>query len=126
MRCSLVEREVDRPAGHRRWVQQRLDRWVRRVDRAAPFPSNTPSPARDRLAGSRPCRPHATQVESDEVERQFLLSLVAIRPEWPLLKIPHLERMPGIRWKLQNLARLQKSDPMRFTEQFEMLAKLLG
>ena len=35
------------------------------------------------------------------VERQFLISLVAAKPEWKLLGSDHLEYLPGIRWKLQ-------------------------
>jgi hypothetical protein len=62
----------------------------------------------------------------DADERQFLLSLVANRPEWSLLKLEHLERMPGVRWKLRNLERLQKSNPRRFAEQSDALAQLLA
>ena len=62
----------------------------------------------------------------DTNERQFLLSLVANRPEWPLLGIAHLEHLPGIRWKLQNLQRLQKSNAKKFAEQSDALARLLG
>jgi hypothetical protein len=43
-------------------------------------------------------------------ERPFLLSLVAAEPEWPLLGVPHLEQLPGLRWKLQNLERLRKTN----------------
>src|SRR5271168_789044 len=39
-------------------------------------------------------------------ERRFLLSLVAAEPEWPLLGLEHLEQLPGLQWKLQNLERL--------------------
>jgi len=58
-------------------------------------------------------------------ERQFLLSLVAAEPAWNLLGVPHLEKLPGLRWKLQNLERLQKSDAKKFGEQADALARLL-
>ena len=61
----------------------------------------------------------------DTNERQFLLSLVANKPEWPLLGIAHLEHLPGIRWKRQNLQRLQKSNAKKFAEQSDALARLL-
>jgi len=61
----------------------------------------------------------------DTNERQFLLSLVANKPEWPLLGIAHLEKLPGIRWKRQNLQRLQKSNAKKFAEQSDALARLL-
>ncbi len=62
----------------------------------------------------------------DAAERKFLLSLVANKPEWELLGIGHLQELPGIRWKLQNLERLQKSNPKKFTEQSDILARRLS
>ena len=59
-------------------------------------------------------------------ERQFLLSLVAAAPEWELLGVPHLEQLPGVRWKLQNLERLRKANPRKFVEQSDALARLLA
>ncbi len=59
-------------------------------------------------------------------ERQFLLSLVAAKPEWPLLGMPHLEQLPGLRWKLQNLERLRKTNARKFAEQSDTLARRLG
>lgn len=61
----------------------------------------------------------------DEDERGFLLSLVAGRPEWPLLRIAHLEHLPGIRWKLHNLALLEQKSPRKFAEQIDALARRL-
>ena len=58
-------------------------------------------------------------------ERRFLLSLVAAEPEWALLGVPHLEQLPGVRWKLQNLGRLRKADARKFAEQSDALARLL-
>ena len=62
----------------------------------------------------------------DADERGFLLSLVAGRPQWPLLGIAHLEHLPGIRWKLYNLARLERKTPGKFAEQAEALAQRLN
>lgn len=62
----------------------------------------------------------------DEDERRFLLSLVASRPEWPLLGIAHAEHLPGLRWKLHNLAQLELKSPGKFAEQAEALAQRLG
>ena len=59
-------------------------------------------------------------------ERRFLLSLVAAEPEWSLLGVPHLEQLPGPRWKLQNLERLRKANARKFAEQSDTLARLLG
>ena len=62
----------------------------------------------------------------DADECHFLLSLVAGGPEWPLLGIAHAEQLPGIRWKLHNLAQLQRKSPRKFAEQAETLAQRLG
>jgi predicted nucleotidyltransferase component of viral defense system len=59
-------------------------------------------------------------------ERRFLRSLVAADPEWPLLGLPHLEQLPGLRWKLQNLEGLRNSNPRKFATQSDALARLLG
>ncbi len=62
----------------------------------------------------------------DASERQFLLSLVANRPEWALLDLPHLQDLPGVRWKLHNLDRLQKSNAKKFVQQLDALTDRLG
>ena len=59
-------------------------------------------------------------------ERRFLLSLVAAKPEWSLLGVPHLEQLPGLKWKLQNLERLRKSNAKKFAEQSDALARHLN
>jgi predicted nucleotidyltransferase component of viral defense system len=59
-------------------------------------------------------------------ERKFLLSLVAAEPDWALLGLSHLEHLPAIRWKLQNLEKLKQADPARFAQQYETLAGLLA
>jgi hypothetical protein len=80
----------------------------------------------------RPFVPHLCATQSHELqqgldagERRFLLSLVANQPEWPLLGLEHLEHLPGIRWKLHNLERLQKTNARKFLEQSETLGRLL-
>ena len=49
----------------------------------------------------------------DANEREFLRTLVQAKPTWSLLDIPHLEELPAIRWRLQNLAQLQQDNPAR-------------
>jgi hypothetical protein len=58
-------------------------------------------------------------------ERRFLLSLVAAKPEWSLLGVPHLEQLPALKWKLQNLEKLRKSNAKKFAEQSDALARHL-
>ncbi len=62
----------------------------------------------------------------DAAERAFLLSLARNAPNWDLLGIEHLEQLPGIRWKLENLGRLAKANPKKLKAQAQELERLLG
>lgn len=50
----------------------------------------------------------------DEAEREFLRSLVRARPAWSLLGIPHAADLPALRWRLENLRELERTQPARF------------
>lgn len=80
----------------------------------------------DALLAARERMMHELQQGLTKDERRFLLSLVAAEPEWAVLGVPHLEQLPGLRWKLQNLERLRKADPRKFAEQKDTLARLFG
>ncbi len=54
-------------------------------------------------------------------QRKFLLGLVVGEPDWQLMRCPHLSQLPAIRWKLQNLAKLKKSNSRKFSQQAEEL-----
>jgi hypothetical protein len=41
-----------------------------------------------------------------DAERRFLVSLKEGRPDWALLAIPGADALPGVRWKLQNIAKM--------------------
>ena len=86
---------------------------------AEPVPLDSLLTARERMV-------REIQQGLDDDERRFLLSLAAGTPEWSLLGIAHLEHLPGIRWKLHNLAQLQKADAKKFAEQADALAARLG
>ena len=57
---------------------------------------------------------HELPAALDASEREFLRSLVRAKPDWSLLGIPHLAELPAIRWRLQNLEQLSRSQPDRF------------
>ncbi|MGA3008555.1 MAG: nucleotidyl transferase AbiEii/AbiGii toxin family protein [Opitutaceae bacterium] len=61
-----------------------------------------------------------------EAHKRFLLGLVAGAPPWDAMKFPHLADLPAVRWKLQNLARLKKSNPARFQMQTDELQRLFS
>lgn len=58
--------------------------------------------------------------------KNFLLDFVSLNPDFSTLGIPNLDRMPAIRWKLQNLEKLKKSNPEKFNEQYMKLAHLFS
>lgn len=57
----------------------------------------------------------------DDDERAFLLSLKRGEPNWDLLGIAEIARLPALQWKLQNVRRLIKSNP---TKHKKLLTKL--
>lgn len=57
--------------------------------------------------------------------RAFLLGLVQADPDWSLMKCSHLQDLPAIRWKLENLLRLKQSRPEKFAQQAADLAAKL-
>ena len=56
-------------------------------------------------------------------EKNFLLSLKDGEPDWKLLELPGVERLPGIRWKLENIRQMA---PKKRSEQSARLRKVLG
>jgi hypothetical protein len=62
----------------------------------------------------------------DANDCEFLRSLVRARPDWSLLSIPHLEELPAIRWRMQNLEQLSRSQPDRFRALADALDERLG
>lgn len=58
--------------------------------------------------------------------KSFLLDFVSLTPDFSVLGIPNLDRMPAIRWKLQNLEKLKKTNPGKFNEQYDALVRLFS
>ncbi len=91
------------------------------------FPGMTEEPVElEALLAARDRMVRELQQGLSAAERHFLLSVVGAEPEWSLLGIEHLERLPALRWKLQNLQRLRKANPRKFAQQSAVLAGLLS
>lgn len=56
-----------------------------------------------------------------ENHRSFLSGLVRSEPDWTLMKCGHLSEMPAIRWKIDNIAKLKKTNAKKFVAQAESL-----
>ena len=61
-----------------------------------------------------------------DAQRRFLLSVANTEPEWNLMSCEHLSELPALRWKLQNLAKLKKSNPRKLEQQADELRVKLG
>ena len=61
----------------------------------------------------------------DTNERQFLRTLARAEPDWSLLEIPHLKLLPAIRWKLQNLEKLARTNPAKLRAMSDALEERL-
>ena len=79
------------------------------------------SAARLKMQASRPMHQQGLTL----YEHRFLLSRVAAEPDWSLLGVPHFEQLPGLKWKLQNLERLRKSNAKKLAEQSDALERHL-
>jgi Nucleotidyl transferase AbiEii toxin, Type IV TA system len=58
-----------------------------------------------------------------EAHKAFLTGFVKMEPDWSLMVYPHLPEMPAIRWKMQNLAKLKKTNPKKFQQQSDDFAR---
>ncbi len=59
----------------------------------------------------------------DRNEKDFLLSLKQGEPQWDLLGIEHLHRLPALQWKLINI---RKMDRLKRLEALKRLTEVLG
>lgn len=55
-------------------------------------------------------------------DKKFLMSIKNLNPVW---EIHDFENFPAVRWKLQNLEKLQKSNPQKHKKQADLLQKHL-
>ena len=111
---QVVECFVCYLAGHNRPVHEVL--FSRDVDMSSAFENEFAGMARNPITLAE--LQHVRRKLKKELpaglmpnHRQFLLGLVAGEPDSRLMKCPHLLQLPAIRWKLQNLAKLKKSNP---------------
>ena len=115
-------------ASHNRPVHEVLFPSVRDIRREFEhnFTGMTAEPVElEALLAARERMVRELQQELTADERRFLLTLVTAEPEWSLLGVPHLDQLPGVLWKLQNLDRLRKANARKFAEQSDTLARLL-
>lgn len=63
-----------------------------------------------------------TELDSDE--RCFLLSIKQGDPKWDILGIQHLAELPALKWKLQNIARMDRKKHAAALEKLRRVLRL--
>jgi predicted nucleotidyltransferase component of viral defense system len=58
--------------------------------------------------------------------RRFLLSLKKGEPEWPLLGVPGADALPAVRWRLENLAKIDEQKRDALIERLREVLQLKG
>ena len=116
-------------AGHNRPVHEVL--FSRPLDIATAFENEFAGMARDPVAldallAVRERLQSELPAALSPEHRQFLVTLVGLEPDWNAAPCPHLSQMSAIRWKLENLRKLRRTNPKKFAEQSEELRLRLG
>ncbi len=123
---EIVECFVGYIAGHNRPVHEVLG--SRDIDLARPFENEFAGMEREPVslrvledARVRLRRELAAALTADH--KRFLVGLVAGEPPWEAMQCRHLAELPAIQWKLQNLARLKRSNAAKFQAQADELKR---
>jgi Nucleotidyl transferase AbiEii toxin, Type IV TA system len=123
---EIVECFVGYIAGHNRPVHEVLG--SRDIDLARPFDNEFAGMERLPVslraleeARIRLRRELAGALTADH--KRFLIGLVAGQPPWEAMQCRHLAELPAIQWKLQNLARLKRTNAVKFQAQADELQR---
>lgn len=78
----------------------------------------------DDLVQARLSLIHFVQHSLNEKERQFLLSVKQIQPEWDLLELEHVDKLPAVQWKLFNLKKMDKAKHLNAVEKLRSFLEM--
>lgn len=59
-------------------------------------------------------------------DKQLLLSFKASEPDWSLSNTEQLHNLPAVKWKLQNIIKLKKENPVKHAHLLKLLDKALA
>lgn len=57
--------------------------------------------------------------------KNLLLDFVSLNADFENFSIPNLEKLPAIKWKVQNLEKLREINPDKFRQEYDNLKKIL-
>jgi len=78
----------------------------------------------DDLIASRTALVHAIVGDMPEAHRRFLVSFERGQPEWDLLGLPKVDKLPAIQWRLHNLDKITKNKRAALVAQLERVLGL--
>ena len=123
---EIVECFVGYLAGHNRPVHEVL--CSRDIDLVRPFQTEFAGMEREpvslqELEAARKRLRSELLASLTTDHKRFLLGLVAGTPPWEAMTCRHLEKLPAVQWKLQNLERLKRSSAAKFQAQTDELRR---
>ncbi len=57
--------------------------------------------------------------------KELLLGFVSLNTNFESFNIPNIEKLPAIKWKIQNLEKLREINPDKFKQEYDNLKKIL-
>ena len=57
-------------------------------------------------------------------ERKFILSIKKGEPEWDLINLPGVDKLPSVKWKLQNISRMNDKKHKEYLEKLKKALEL--
>lgn len=78
----------------------------------------------DDLVAARTSLVRATVGEMPDVHRRFLISFERGEPNWDLLGLPRVDKLPAIQWRQQNLDKITKNKRAELVAQLERVLGL--
>ena len=57
--------------------------------------------------------------------KKQLLDFVSLNADFASFNIPNIEKLPAIKWKIQNLKKLCEINPDKFRQEYDNLKKIL-
>lgn len=61
----------------------------------------------------------------NDSDREFLLSFARCEPDWSLIDVPNIAKLPAVLWKLHNINILKERSPRKFDDQYAILREVL-
>ena len=79
----------------------------------------------EELTAVRDALPHQMSELLTREQRHFLTTLARGEPDWKSAGVEHADRLPAIRWKLDNIRKLANRNHRKYEEQSAALSELL-